>query len=65
MVPRPRPWLADSDECGLARLQGSGLTISGSNQPIELTLFPNGRAIVKGTTELNVARSLYAKYVGG
>ena len=33
MVPRPRPWLADSDECGLARLQGSSLTVSGSNQP--------------------------------
>jgi adenylyltransferase/sulfurtransferase len=33
-------------------------------QPYELTLFPDGRAIVKGTHEPNVARSLYAKFVG-
>lgn len=30
----------------------------------ELTLFTDGRAIVKGTREGNVARSVYAKYVG-
>ena len=30
----------------------------------ELTLFPDGRAIVKGTAEAGVARSLYARYVG-
>ena len=32
--------------------------------PHELTIFRDGRAIVKGTTELAVARSLYARYVG-
>jgi molybdopterin-synthase adenylyltransferase len=31
---------------------------------IELTLFPNGRAIIKGTTEPDKARTIYAKYVG-
>ncbi|HVX86123.1 MAG TPA: ThiF family adenylyltransferase [Phycisphaerae bacterium] len=30
----------------------------------ELTLFADGRAIVKGTNEAGVARGLYAKYVG-
>jgi molybdopterin/thiamine biosynthesis adenylyltransferase len=30
----------------------------------EITLFPDGRAIVKGTGEPSVARSIYAKYVG-
>jgi adenylyltransferase/sulfurtransferase len=30
----------------------------------ELTVFPDGRAIVKGTTDIGVARSLYARYVG-
>jgi adenylyltransferase/sulfurtransferase len=30
----------------------------------EITLFPNGRAIVKGTDEPAVARGVYAKYVG-
>jgi molybdopterin/thiamine biosynthesis adenylyltransferase len=33
-------------------------------EPYEMTLFPDGRAIIKGTTEAAVARSLYARYVG-
>jgi molybdopterin-synthase adenylyltransferase len=32
--------------------------------PYEMTLFPDGRAIIKGTTDTSTARSLYAKYVG-
>jgi adenylyltransferase/sulfurtransferase len=32
--------------------------------PYEVTLFPDGRAIVKGTTDVGVARSLYARFVG-
>jgi len=32
--------------------------------PFEMTIFPDGRAIVKGTTDTGLARSLYAKYVG-
>jgi len=32
--------------------------------PFEMTIFPDGRAIVKGTTDPAVARSLYARYVG-
>jgi adenylyltransferase/sulfurtransferase len=32
--------------------------------PYELTIFPDGRAIIKGTTDVGVARSLYARYVG-
>lgn len=34
------------------------------HQPYEMTLFPDGRAIIKGTTDTAVARSLYARYVG-
>jgi molybdopterin/thiamine biosynthesis adenylyltransferase len=33
--------------------------------PFLLTIFPDGRAIVKGTTDVGVARSLYARYIGG
>jgi adenylyltransferase/sulfurtransferase len=33
-------------------------------EPYELTLFPDGRAIIKGTTDTAVARSLYARYIG-
>lgn len=32
--------------------------------PHELTVFPDGRAIVKGTRDLALARSLYARFVG-
>jgi len=35
------------------------------HDPYEMTLFPDGRAIIKGTTDTAVARSLYARYVGG
>lgn len=31
---------------------------------LELTIFPDGRALIKGTTESGLARSLYARYVG-
>lgn len=33
-------------------------------QPYVLSLFPDGRAIVHGTSDPSVARSVYAKYVG-
>ena len=32
--------------------------------PYEMTVFPDGRAIVKGTQDPAVARSLYARYIG-
>ena len=32
--------------------------------PYELTVFADGRAIVKGTKDPAVARSLYARYIG-
>jgi molybdopterin-synthase adenylyltransferase len=32
--------------------------------PYEMTIFPDGRAILKGTTDTAVARSLYARFVG-
>ena len=34
------------------------------HDPYEMTLFPDGRAIIKGTTDTAVARSMYARYVG-
>jgi adenylyltransferase/sulfurtransferase len=33
--------------------------------PYEMTIFPDGRAIIKGTQDVALARSLYARYVGG
>jgi molybdopterin-synthase adenylyltransferase len=33
--------------------------------PYEMTIFPDGRAIIKGTTDVGIARSLYSRYIGG
>lgn len=38
--------------------------IKDNGEPYELTLFADGRAIVKGTKEPTTARSIYSKYVG-
>lgn len=38
--------------------------INDNGEPYELTLFTDGRAIVKGTQKASVAKSIYAKYVG-
>jgi adenylyltransferase/sulfurtransferase len=38
--------------------------ITDNGKPYILSLFPDGRAIVHGTAEASVARSVYAKYVG-
>jgi adenylyltransferase/sulfurtransferase len=35
-----------------------------NGKPYRLSLFPDGRAIVHGTGESSVARSIYAKYIG-
>jgi molybdopterin-synthase adenylyltransferase len=35
-----------------------------SESGLALTVFPDGRAIIKGTTDSAVARSVYARYVG-
>jgi len=33
-------------------------------EPYQITLFPDGRAIITGTTDPAMARSLYARYIG-
>lgn len=38
--------------------------VTHNDRPYELTVFPNGRAIVKGTDDASVARSVYARFVG-
>lgn len=35
-----------------------------AEQAFELTIFPDGRAIIKGTDDIAAARTLYARYVG-
>ena len=38
--------------------------ITDNGKPYSLSLFPDGRAIVHGTAEGSVARSIYAKFIG-
>ena len=33
--------------------------------PAEITVFPDGRAIIRGTSDAMVARNLYSRYIGG
>lgn len=35
-----------------------------SGEEVEITLFPDGRAIVQGTEDLTAARAVYSRYVG-
>jgi adenylyltransferase/sulfurtransferase len=35
-----------------------------NGEAYEFTIFPDGRAIIKGTSEPEKARTLYARYVG-
>lgn len=42
----------------------NGFVLKFWHESYEMTLFPDGRAIIKGTTDTAVARSLYARYVG-
>ncbi len=39
-------------------------SLQDENRPLEFTFFPDGRAIIKGTTDPALARSLYARFVG-
>lgn len=48
----------------LAAVRFNQFALRAAIQDYELTVFPDGRAIIKGTTDIGVARSLYARYVG-
>jgi adenylyltransferase/sulfurtransferase len=55
-----------------ARLRGSGevqandylLRFSPRDSPFEVTVFRDGRAIIKGTEDLALARSVYSRFIG-
>ena len=54
-----------------ASLSATGLTVKHNDfllkfsvPPYEMTVFGDGRAILKGSTDPAVARSLYARYIG-
>jgi molybdopterin/thiamine biosynthesis adenylyltransferase len=48
----------------LAAVRVNEFALRAAIDPYELTVFPDGRAIIKGTTDTGIARSVYARYVG-
>ena len=64
---RPRPLdlaaLAAALE-PLGRVRANEYALRFTAPPYEITVFADGRAIVKGTDDPGVARSLYARYIG-
>ncbi len=48
----------------LGEVRTNGFALRFELPPHELTVFPDGRAIIKGTQDPAVARTLYARYVG-
>lgn len=46
------------------RVESNGFLIRCTDPPYELTLFQDGRAIIKGTEEASVAKSVYSRMVG-
>jgi adenylyltransferase/sulfurtransferase len=45
-------------------LRSNDLLLRFRRGPHTLTLFPDGRALIQGTTDIAVARSLYARFIG-
>ena len=48
----------------LAGVRWNEFALRAQIEPYEMTVFRDGRAIIKGTTDIGIARSLYARYVG-
>lgn len=49
---------------GLGRVEAQDVLIRFEVDDYRLNVFKDGRAIVEGTEEEKVARSLYSKYIG-
>jgi adenylyltransferase/sulfurtransferase len=48
----------------IAPVRSNQFALRADLAPYELMVFPDGRAIIRGTTDIGIARSLYARYVG-
>jgi molybdopterin/thiamine biosynthesis adenylyltransferase len=48
----------------LGQVRTNGMLLRFSRGPHTLTVFPDGRALVQGTTDVGLARSLYARFLG-
>lgn len=62
--------LAELERCLLAHPEISDLRVNAlllrfRRGPHQITVFPDGRALIQGTTDPAIARSLYARFLGG
>lgn len=49
---------------GMSKLEQSEFMLRFTIDDYQLTIFPDARTIIKGTEEKDIARALYAKYIG-
>ncbi len=49
---------------GLGTVRSNEFALRFTSGDHEITVFPDGRAIIKGTTDIGVARGIYARYIG-
>jgi len=49
---------------GLGEIRGNEFALRFRTGEHDLTVFPDGRAIIKGTTDIGIARGIYARYIG-
>jgi len=48
----------------LGTVRANGMLLRFERSPHTITVFPDGRALVQGTTDVGLARSLYARFIG-
>ena len=48
----------------ISNLRSNAMLLRFSRGPHTVTVFPDGRALIQGTTDAGVARSLYARFIG-
>jgi molybdopterin/thiamine biosynthesis adenylyltransferase len=48
----------------LGTVRANGMLLRFEHPPHTITVFPDGRALVQGTTDVGLARSLYARFIG-
>lgn len=48
----------------LGTVRSNGMLLRFERPPHTITVFPDGRALVQGTTDVGLARSLYARFLG-
>jgi adenylyltransferase/sulfurtransferase len=62
---RPVDLLALRDRLApLGTVRANGMLLRFERPPHTITVFPDGRALIQGTTDIGLARSLYARFIG-